>query len=436
MKRNGSYMLTVQTRHGQFTFRNQKLWCPEHGSYAFLQASEATACAVTCGLQALAVQTCLNAGSYEKARQMLQEVTGAALLTRQTLCNWVAKTAKRLNRHLVTEAQAGGQHPLPPLTDAVDVYDPDAPEVIVFEDGILVKAQKPTHARAPLSQSKADAAPQSKADAAPQSKADAAPQSKADAAPQSKADAAPQSKADAAPQSKADAAPQSKADAAPQSKPCQFHQSYFALAPNAEGTYQFVMASSDGTLALPDALRAFVCGAWHKAQEPLTLLAITDGAKDLRNDLFAAFGTQVVTILDWFHLRKKVCELCSMLVSTKEARTALKKQMLKLLFQGKVADALEVLAHLPVRNAAMHQKLVSYLNNHAHEIIDYSRRAQAKKPIGSGRMEKGVDQVIGIRQKDKGMSWSKAGSYALGMLTACCANGHWEQLWNTSDMAA
>ncbi len=72
----------------------------------------------------------------------------------------------------------------------------------------------------------------------------------------------------------------------------------------------------------------------------------------------------------------------------------------------------------------------------AHEIIDYARRKQAGKPIGSGRMEKGVDQVVGIRQKDKGMSWSKSGSYALAMLSAYHANGHGTQLWNPDQTQA
>ena len=60
--------------------------------------------------------------------------------------------------------------------------------------------------------------------------------------------------------------------------------------------------------------------------------------------------------------------------------------------------------------------LVGYLDKHAEEIIDYERRQQAGKVIGSGRMEKCVDQVVGHRQKGKGMSWSKAGSRALALL--------------------
>ena len=262
---------------------------------------------------------------------------------------------------------------LPPFSTEVDLYDPQGRELHVFEDGILVKAQKPTH---------------------------------------------------------------EKQGEVPQPKPCQFHQAYFSLVPCPDGHYEFVMGSSDGKLSLSRALRAFVCQHWHIEDTPLSLVAITDGAKDLRRDLWAAFGDRVVIILDWFHLRKKVCELASMLVSTKEARTQLKKQLLKLLFGGQVVEALAVVSSLPVRNALMHNKLITYLTNHAAEIIDYRKRAQAKKTIGSGRMEKGVDQVIGQRQKDNGMSWSKLGSYALGMVTAYRANGKWDQLWSTSKRAA
>ncbi len=38
----------------------------------------------------------------------------------------------------------------------------------------------------------------------------------------------------------------------------------------------------------------------------------------------------------------------------------------------------------------------------------------------------------GLHQKDKGMSWSKTGSYALAMLSAYYANGHGDKLWNAA----
>ena len=75
---------------------------------------------------------------------------------------------------------------------------------------------------------------------------------------------------------------------------------------------------------------------------------------------------------------------------------------------------------------------MTYLEKHRAEIIDYGRRQRAGKPIGSGRMEKGDDQVIGARQKHKGMSWSPTGSKALGIVKVVELNQQWEQLLSLS----
>jgi len=42
------------------------------------------------------------------------------------------------------------------------------------------------------------------------------------------------------------------------------------------------------------------------------------------------------------------------------------------------------------------QALLTYLKKHDSEIVDYRRRQQAGKTIGSGRVEKGVDVVVGL----------------------------------------
>jgi hypothetical protein len=51
-------------------------------------------------------------------------------------------------------------------------------------------------------------------------------------------------------------------------------------------------------------------------------------------------------------------------------------------------------------------------------------------------MEKAVDQSIGVRQKKKGMSWSEAGSKALGILKTVELNRQREQLWFPQQQAA
>ncbi len=99
------------------------------------------------------------------------------------------------------------------------------------------------------------------------------------------------------------------------------------------------------------------------------------------------------------------------------------------LWQGKTA-ALDYLKYqVAPRNQDKWQELIGYLEKHQHEIINYKRRSQAGKTIGSGRVEKGVDLTVGSRQKNKGMSWSRLGSRALSLLKVAELNGQWQQLW-------
>ncbi|PSB44841.1 hypothetical protein C7B80_19215 [Cyanosarcina cf. burmensis CCALA 770] len=75
------------------------------------------------------------------------------------------------------------------------------------------------------------------------------------------------------------------------------------------------------------------------------------------------------------------------------------------------------------------QELIRDLEKHQSEIINYSRRNQAGKTIGSGRVDKAVNLTVGSRQKNKGMSWRPVGSKALCLLKVVELNGQWQQLW-------
>jgi hypothetical protein len=52
-----------------------------------------------------------------------------------------------------------------------------------------------------------------------------------------------------------------------------------------------------------------------------------------------------------------------------------------------------------------------------------------KKVVGSGRVEKACDNVIGKRQQHKAMSWSKLGSRSLAILKMVELNSRWFDIW-------
>jgi len=135
-------------------------------------------------------------------------------------------------------------------------------------------------------------------------------------------------------------------------------------------------------------------------------------------------------ILDWYHLCKKLREMMSMIAANKLEKIKHLKFLLSQLWQGNTTIALEYLKHqVQTRNLDKWNELLGYLEKHQHQIINYKRRTQAGKTIGSGRAEKGVDLTIGLRQKNKGMSWSRLGSRALSLLKVTELNGQWQQLW-------
>ena len=176
---------------------------------------------------------------------------------------------------------------------------------------------------------------------------------------------------------------------------------------------------------------------YGECEEPLPIVAIADGAKAIRSSLESIFGRSVPMILDWYHLKKKVGEFMSMAAKNKVEKERHLREILGRLWGGQAGEAVRYLrTEVAARNEEKKRALVSYLEKHRGEIIDYERRKRAGKTIGSGRMEKGVDQAIGVRQKKKGMSWSEVGSRGLGILKVVEMNQRWEELWFPKQEAA
>ena len=192
------------------------------------------------------------------------------------------------------------------------------------------------------------------------------------------------------------------------------HDTDVLILPRREGGEQVLCEGVSGDWTLVEAARSFLKREWSGATLPV--VALSDGAKTIRADLTTLFGHGVRIVLDWYHLQKRVYQQLSMAAHSMNERAAWEGQVLAFLWRGKVAEARAFLSELAPRNSKALADLLGYLDKHAEEIIDYERRQQAGKPIGSGRMEKCVDQVVGHRQKGKGMSWTKAGSRALALL--------------------
>jgi hypothetical protein len=207
-----------------------------------------------------------------------------------------------------------------------------------------------------------------------------------------------------------------------------------------KGGFEYITGVIDNEekepLPLAAIVKSKVIQEYGDEPNPLNIVVITDGAKTIRGRLLAIFGMTVVIILDWFHLGKKVRELMSMIAPTKAEKVTYLKFIFYHLWHGKTEAVLDYLKTVvKSKNPEKLAELIGYIEKHKSEIIDYKRRQQAGKVIGSGRIEKGCDQVIGHRQKKKGMSWSEVGSKSLGILKVAELNNKWRELWFANEAA-
>lgn len=148
-----------------------------------------------------------------------------------------------------------------------------------------------------------------------------------------------------------------------------------------------------------------------------TILFFTDGAVDIKNAIKDIYGWRPYQIiLDWYHLKKKCKERLSMAMKGREMRNDVLKQVLVLLWLGKVDAAARYLRSLDkskVRNAEQIEKLIDYFNRNRSHIPCYALRKKLGLRISSNYGEKANDLVVAQRQKHNGMSWSKPGSSGL-----------------------
>jgi hypothetical protein len=313
--------------------------------------------------------------SYEEVAGLIERNTGEQLLSDQSIWRLVVRKAAQigqLQKQQVAQRLKKGK--MPAVSSEVDIYDTQTTEVLLFNDAIQVKEQKTKRDKKVVEQKSRVSTD-------------------------------------------------------------------VAMLQKRDGTYHYLTAGIDTegqeVVSLVDVIQAQLIQEYSRSRKPLPIVAITDGAKSIRATLLAVFGVTITIILDWYHLQKKVSELLSMIAINKRDKQKHLDLILPLLWRGNAPDAISYLTAIAqVKSPDRLQELVDYLRKHQSEIIDYERRKKAFKPIGSGRMEKAVDQVIGKRQKDNAMSWSRKGSKALAILKTAELNNRWDSLWFSNALAA
>lgn len=170
------------------------------------------------------------------------------------------------------------------------------------------------------------------------------------------------------------------------------------------------------------------------------LIFLTDGARDIKENIATFFGFREYTlILDWLHLKKKCKEYLSMAVKgcgktkneRREDKAMVIRALLRTLWAGNVQEAISYLNGLDekhISNQYWMGQLTDYIGRKQENIACYAFRHRLRLRISSNRVEKANDLLVAKRQKHAGMSWSEKGSGALAVITALSVNnrlGSW-----------
>ena len=395
---NGTIPLTLKTIQGQFEFKVQRFIEETSGI-----KQDVTYFDLTEQFQENYISNRLkefsayysNRLSYEEVARLIERATGSRQLSDQKIRQIVVDkvvTVSQATRVEVEELLQDKTQPFPKVQDKLDIYDGQSREILVFEDAIQVRGQKGNRQRKQLVSKKSEAQDETQAQ---------------------------------------DEIKPKKTPAIP---------TEVVMLEKKQGGFEYITAMIDDQgneqVPLPEMIKSRVLQEYKEESQPLPVVAITDGAKKIRQDLLMVFGVTLIIILDWYHLGKRVRELMSMIALTKEDKRKHLKFIFYHLWRGQVQTVVDYLkTEVNAKNEDKLEELVNYLDKHRDEIIDYRRRKQAGKPIGNGYVEKGCDQVIGHRQKKKGMSWRKVGSRSLGILKVVELNNRWEELWFPKEAA-
>ncbi len=241
----------------------------------------------------------INRLSYKEVENLVKRVTGEKQLSDQGIWAGVKEKVGEISQEIVKQVQPTLEQIADQkliVNSQIDLYTPQQEEILLFEDGILVKRQK----------SERDSGAELKR-------------------------------------------VKKKLVAEDQSK--KYYQTDVVLLQKAQGGYEYLTTPIDAQgkviLSLEQVIKAKVVQKYGSGtiEHPLNLVAIADGAKSIRCRLQSVFGEQVTIILDWYHLNRKVRKLIGSIARNQAEKSEHLKFLFLNLWQGKATDGIEYLKY-------------------------------------------------------------------------------------------
>lgn len=168
-------------------------------------------------------------------------------------------------------------------------------------------------------------------------------------------------------------------------------------------------------------------GVEHQADRAQELIFVCDGAAWIWK-LVDQYFPQAVQIVDWYHACQYLYPVADAVFDTSQQQAEWVKEMKAFLWEGEVEAVIQACQDLPAKADAPVQRLMTYYCNN-QERMRYADFRQANYMIGSGTVESGCKQVVSMRLKRSGASWSPAGASATAKARTAWISGAWDSLF-------
>ena len=166
-------------------------------------------------------------------------------------------------------------------------------------------------------------------------------------------------------------------------------------------------------------------------QQAEKVAVIADGAR-YNWEISALHFPEAVQIVDLYHAREHLHDLCSLLVPPGgPGLTRLETHWRTWLDEGKIEKIIRTAQTLQPKNGARRKKIqkeIAYFKNNSPRMKYADFRAQGLF-VGSGVVEAGCKTVISKRLKQSAMQWTVRGANSIIALRCCHLSGRLEDFW-------
>lgn len=164
----------------------------------------------------------------------------------------------------------------------------------------------------------------------------------------------------------------------------------------------------------------------HQVDRAKELVFVCDGAAWIWK-LVEQYFPKAVQIVDWYHACQYLYPVAEALFEAPEKQNEWVAEMKTFLWEDDVEEVIRTCESLQAKAGLPAQRLITYYRNNL-ERMRYAAFRQANYLIGSGTVESGCKQVVSLRLKRSGATWSPAGASATAKARAAWLSGSWDSL--------